>query len=293
MSAGRIDPEAPAAQDSGARMLALMRETMDLPRSLTGEGVRDTLRAIARRVPVEVTEVPSGTRVQDWTVPPEWRVHAAHVTGPDGRRVVDVADGPLHLVGYSTAVRARMSLAELRPHLHSLPEHPEVVPYRTAYWAPEWGFCMRHRDVEALTEGVYEVVVDTAHDPGGSMTMGEIVVSGTTDEEILISTPVCHPGLANDNLSGVALLAELGRLLTAAGPLRRTHRLLFSPGTVGPVAWLTRNADRLPRIHGGLAVMCAGDAGGFTYRTSWSGAAPVDRAARLVLGARDEAARVL
>ncbi len=134
-------------------MLALMRETFDLPRSLTGDGVRATLAAIARHVPVHVTEVPSGTVVGDWTVPPEWRVRAAHVTGPDGRRVVDVAESPLHLVGYSTPVRARMGLPELLAHIHSLPARPDAVPYRTSYWTREWGFCMRHRDVEALREG--------------------------------------------------------------------------------------------------------------------------------------------
>lgn len=281
---GRIDPSAVTADGSGARMLDLMRHTLHLPRSLTGDGVRHTLAAIARDVPVRVTEVPSGTPIADWTVPPEWRVREAHITGPDGVRVVDVAHNPLHLVGYSVPVREVMPLARLREHLHTLPQRPHAVPYRTAYWNPEWGFCMRHDDVRALPDGDYAVVVDTELDPHGSMTLGEIVIPGRTDGEVLISTPVCHPGLANDNLSGVALLAELGRVLTSLGPLRRTHRLLLSPGTVGPIAWLLANRERLPRIHGGLAVMCAGDPGALTYRCTKRGDTPVDRAAALVFG---------
>lgn len=264
-------------------MLALMRETFDLPRSLTGDGVRRTLAAIDRIVPVRVTEVPSGTVVGDWTIPAEWRVREAHVTGPDGRRVVDVADSPLHLVGYSVPFRGRLRRDELLAHLHSLPGRPDAVPYRTSYWVPEWGFCMRHRDVAALPDGDYEVVVDTEHDAAGSMTMGEIVIDGTGAEEVLISTPVCHPGLANDNLSGVALLAELGRVLAGRTAPRRTHRILLSPGTVGPIAWLAANHDRLGRVHAGLAVMCTGDPGPVTYKASRRGDAPVDRAAALVL----------
>lgn len=270
-------------------MLALMRDTFDLPRSLTGDGVRATLAAIARLVPVRVTETPSGTVAGDWTVPPEWRVREAHVTGPDGRRVVDVADSPLHLVGYSTPFRGRLARGELLAHVHSLPGRPGAIPYRTSYWVPEWGFCMRHRDVEALPEGDYQVVVDTEHDPAGSMTTGEIVIDGTGPGEVLVSTPVCHPGLANDNLSGVALLAELGRVLaTRPHPPRRTHRILLSPGTVGPVAWLHANRDRLAGIHAGLAVMCAGDPGAITYKASRRGDAPVDRAAALALRHRPE-----
>jgi len=269
-------------------MLALMRETFDLPRSLTGDGVRRTLAAIDTLVPVQVTEVRSGTVVGDWTVPPEWRVREAHVTGPDGARVVDVADSPLHLVGYSTPVRARMDRDALLAHVHSLPGRPDAVPYRTSYWVPEWGFCMRHRDVEALPAGEYEVVIDAELDPLGSMTMGEIVIQGTGGDEVLVSTPVCHPGLANDNLSGVVLLAELGRILAGRPAPRRTHRILLSPGTIGPIAWLAANAERLPRIHAGLAVMCVGDPGAITYKASRRGDAPVDRAAALALAHRPE-----
>ena len=278
----------PDLAGAGERMLAFMRETFDLPRSLTGDGVRDTLAAIGARVPVRVTEVPSGTVVGDWSVPPEWRVREAHVTGPDGRRVVDVRDSPLHLVGYSIPIRARLRRDELLAHVHSLPARPDAVPYRTSYWVPEWGFCMRHGDVAALPDGEYEVVIDAELDPSGSMTMGEIVIEGTGPEEVLVSTPVCHPGLANDNLSGVALLAELGRVLASRPAPRRTHRILLSPGTVGPIAWLAANAGRLDRIHAGLAVMCAGDPGAITYKASRRGDAAVDRAAALALAHRAE-----
>ncbi|MEZ5081532.1 MAG: DUF4910 domain-containing protein [Thermoleophilia bacterium] len=278
--------------DSGQRMLTLMRETFDLPRSLTGDGVRGTLAAVARSVPVEVTEVPPGTRVFDWTVPPEWRVREAHVTAPDGTRVVDVAASPLHLLGYSVPVRQTLSREALLPHLHGLADRPAATPYRTSYWEPAWGFCLPQRDIDALDDGDYAVLIDTELDPEGSMTVGEIVVPGVTSEEVLISTPVCHPGLANDNLSGVAVLAELGRLLHAAGPLRRTHRILFSPGTIGPLWWLHDNLSRLDRIHAGLAVMCAGDRGPITYRRTRDGNQTVDRAMALVLAHHEAGADI-
>jgi aminopeptidase-like protein len=262
-------------------MMALMERVFAEPRSLTGEGVRRTLAAIGERAPVEVTEVPSGTPLFDWTAPDEWTVRRARVVGPDGEVVVDAADSPLHLVGYSVPVSQRMSRDELLSHLFGLPERPEATPFRTSYWERGWGFCLPQRTIDALGEGEYEVLIDADLAPG-SMTYGEIVVPGTGDETVLISTPVCHPGLANDNLSGVALLAELGAVLASGPPPRRTHRILFAPGTVGPLAWLARNANGAG-VTAGLGVMCVGDAGRFTYKRSRRGDTLTDRAAALAL----------
>jgi aminopeptidase-like protein len=229
-----------------------------------------------------VTEVPSGTPIFDWTVPREWNVAGAWIADASGRRIVDVAESNLHLLGYSRPVRETLSGAELAEHLHSLPEHPDWIPYRTAYWADTWGFCLSERQrAEIRPDERYEVVVDATLEDG-HLTYAEAVLPGESDEEILLTTYVCHPSVANDNVSGIALLAVLGARL-AERPLRRTHRLLFSPGTVGPLAWLSRNLEGLPRIHAGAVVACVGDSGPIRYKRSRRGDAPVDRAAAHVL----------
>ena len=268
--------------EAGHAMHTLMAELMPLPRSLTGDGVRDTLARIGADVEVRVHEVPTGTELFDWTVPEEWNLRTARVIGPDGAVVLDSAASTLHVVGYSDPVDATLTLAELREHVHTLPEHPAWIPYRTSYWERGWGLCMGHDALAALSEGEYRVQIDARLAPG-SLTWGEIVIPGASDEEVLISTPVCHPAMANDNLSGVVLLARLGMELTRARGLRRTHRLLFGPGTLGPLAWLAANRGHLGRVAAGLAVMCVGDRGPFTYKRSRAGDTSIDRAMALVL----------
>jgi aminopeptidase-like protein len=266
--------------EAGARMHALMGELFPLCRSITGDGVRESLRLIGQRVPLELHEVASGTRVLDWTVPDEWNVRDAYI-GRDGRRVVDFASSNLHLVSYSEPVAETMSLEELRPRLHVHPEQPDWIPYRTSYYTRNWGFCLSRRDLEDLEEGEYEVVVDSSLEPG-SLTYGECVVVGERRDEILLTTHVCHPSLANDNLSGMALLAELGSVLAAA-PRRFTYRLLFIPGTIGSITWLARNEAGLDAVVGGLVLACVGDAAPLSYKRSVQGDAPVDRAASYVV----------
>jgi aminopeptidase-like protein len=266
------------AAGAGAAVYELARELFPLPRSLTGDGVRETLRLVGELVPLEVTEVPTGTPIFDWTVPREWNVRDAWIADPTGRRIVDYRASNLHVLGYSRPVRETLTGAELRERLHSLPDEPDRIPYRTAYWADTWGFCVTERQREAIeADGRYEVVVDASLEDG-SLTYGEALFPGETGDEVLLSTYVCHPSVANDNVSGIALLAVLGRHL-AERPLRRTHRLLFSPGTVGPLAWLSRNLERLDRIHAGLVVACVGDSGPLRYKRSRAGESAVDRAA--------------
>jgi aminopeptidase-like protein len=252
-------------------------------RSITGDGVRATLEIVGRGLPLEVHEVPSGTRVLDWEIPPEWNVRGAWIDGPDGERVVDFADSNLHVVGYSVPVRRRMTFEELRPHLHSLPERPEWIPYRTSYYVPTWGFCLPHERLLDLSPGEYGVVIDSTLEPG-SLTYGEIVLPGATDAEVLVSAHVCHPSLANDNLSGVVVAAALAAELLRRD-LRHTYRFLFAPGTIGAIAWLARNVDSLGRLRAGLVLSCLGDGGPFTYKRSRRGSALVDRVAERVLAA--------
>jgi aminopeptidase-like protein len=258
------------------RLYELVTRLYPICRSITGDGVRETLRELATRVPLAVHEVPTGTSVLDWVVPKEWNVREAWIAGPDGVRVVDFEDSNLHLVSYSIPVRARMPLAELLPHLHSLPDTPELIPYRTSYYREDWGFCLADSLLRQLPEGEYEVCIDTTL-ADGSLSYGELIVPGATDDEILVSAHVCHPALANDNLSGVAVAVGLAERLLSA-PRRHTFRFVFAPGTIGAVTWLARNADVLPRIVGGFVLTGIGDQGPLTYKRSRRGAAAIDRA---------------
>ena len=263
-------------------MWALMERLFPICRSLTGEGVRQTLDVIEEHIALERTEIPTGTQIFDWTVPREWKIRGATLDGPEGR-VCDFADSNLHVLGYSAPVDERISLDQLRPHLFSDPERPDAIPYRTSYHNENWGFCLPHAQLERLPEGEYKAVIDSTLEDG-RLTYAECVVPGESSNEVLLSTYVCHPSLANDNLSGIALLTALAERI-AAQPRRLTYRFLFSPATLGPLAWLWKNETRL-RIEHGLVVACVGDPGGLTYKRSRRGVAEVDRAAEHVVRAR-------
>jgi aminopeptidase-like protein len=252
-----------------------------LCRSLTGGGLRETLRRLQRRVPLTLHEVPTGTDVFDWTIPKEWNIRDAYVKNARGERVIDFQASNLHVVSYSMPIHRRMSLAELRPHLYTLPDRPDWIPYRAAFYSETWGFCLSQRRLEALEDGEYEVCIDSTLAPG-SLTYGEYVVPGESTDEVLISVHVCHPALANDNLSGITIAAHLGQFLAPLA-LRYTYRFLFLPGTIGPITWLARNEAAVPRIRHGLVLVCLGDAGRFTYKKSRRGDATIDRAAAHVL----------
>ena len=275
--------------------MAFVEQILPLRRCITGDGLRQTLLAISERVPLRITEVPSGKPVLDWTVPKEWRVREAYIAKADGTRVVDWADSPLHLVQYSVAARDRMPLWALRAHLHTLPDQPDLTPYRTAYYNPTWGFCLPHNELEALAEDIgeaseLEVVIDAEHFDG-SLSYGEVVIHGETDDEILISAHACHPALANDNASSLAVATALTRRLLDGPTLRHTVRVVIAPGTIGAIAWLDRNHATVGKIKHGLVLANLGDAGGFTYKQTRSGtlAAPlaVDRAVPLALDSLD------
>jgi aminopeptidase-like protein len=272
-------------------MLALMEELFPICRSITGDGLRETLRIIGSRIPLEVHEVPSGTSVLDWTIPDEWNIRAAYVTAPDGRKIVDFVDSNLHVVSYSEPVRATLPLAELLPHLHTLPARPDRIPYRTSYYERNWGFCLAHRQLEGLPDGDYEVVLESRLEPG-SLSYGECLVEGETDDEILLTAHVCHPSLANDNLSGISVLTEVGSRLREARR-RFSYRLLFIPGTIGSITWLARNESHLDRVVAGLVLACLGDEAPLTYKRSRRGDALIDRASAHVVSTMDTEGRVL
>jgi aminopeptidase-like protein len=262
-------------------MHALIRDLYPTCRSITGDGFRDSLRRLSEVVPIALTEVPTGTRVLDWTVPREWNIRDAWIADAAGRRVVDFRASNLHVVSYSVPVRARMSLASLRPKLHTLPGQPDLIPYRTAYYAEDWGFCLAQNVLDRLPEGEYEVCIDSTL-ADGNLTYGEYVLPGSTTDEILISVHSCHPSLANDNLSGMAVAALLARALSQE-PRRHTFRFLFIPGTIGSITWLATHEADVEHIRHGLVLSCVGDPGQSTYKRSRRGNALVDRAAGHVL----------
>jgi len=262
---------------AGRSMMDLAAELFPIRRSLTGDGVRDTLDRLGRRIPLQVHELPTGAPILDWTVPREWNPREAWIRDPSGRRVVDFADHNLHLVGYSAPVHRRLPLNELQPHLHSLPKQPDLIPYRTSYYEETWGFCLPHRLLESLSCGEYEVFVDASLEDG-AMTWGECLLPGSSAEEVLISSHVCHPQLANDNLSGIAVAVHLAEVLARVAERRYSYRFLFAPGGIGAIAWLARNRDRLDNFRHGLIAANLGDGGVFHYKRSRRGDREIDRA---------------
>ncbi|MGB3438087.1 MAG: DUF4910 domain-containing protein [Actinophytocola sp.] len=260
----------------GDRMHALVRRLYPLCRSITGDGVRETLAIVGEQLDLTVHEVPTGTQVLDWTVPQEWNIRDAHISR-DGERIVDFQALNLHVVGYSVPVHRTMTLDELRGHLHTLPDQPSLVPYRTSYYAPTWGFCLAQATLDAMPDGDYEVVIDSDL-ADGSLTYAEHVVPGQVDDEVIVSCHVCHPSLANDNMAGVAVAVELAKSLR--NPYY-TYRFIFAPGTIGAITWLARNDAA--RVRHGLVLACAGDRGSLTYKQSRRGDAEIDRVLAHVL----------
>lgn len=250
-------------------------------RSITGDGIRQTLTLIQKRIALQTIEVPTGTAVFDWSVPKEWNIRDAYIKDPDGKRVVDFQKCNLHIMNYSTPLRATMSLSELRTHLFTLADRPDWIPYRTSYYKEDWGFCLSHHQMMELTEGNYEVYIDSSVE-NGSLTYGECYVPGRSTDEILISCHTCHPSLANDNLSGLTVATYLAEFLSGRD-LRYSYRFLFIPGTIGAITWLAQNREVAARIRHGLVLTCIGDAGGLHYKKSRRGNSEIDRAAAQVL----------
>lgn len=261
--------------NTGGDIYAFAAEIYPICRSITGHGVRTTLRAIRSQIDLEVHEVPTGTEVFDWVVPREWNIREAYIRDQRGRKIVELAGSNLHVMSYSVPVHRCVSLAELKRHVYTLPDQPDLIPYRTSYYAENWAFCMSHRLLESLEEEQYEVLID-ADFSDGALSYGEYLHRGESDDEFLLSAHICHPSLANDNCSGVALLTHLAKQM-AELKTRYSYRFLFAPGTIGAITWLARNEDRVGRIKHGLVVSMVGDGGGPTYKKSRRGDAKIDR----------------
>src|SRR5580704_106225 len=265
----------------GVELHRLIADLYPICRSITGEGLRETLRALERLVPLTLREVPTGTQVFDWTVPKEWNIRDAYVKNSRCERVIDFQSSNLHVVNYSVPVRQKMRLAELKTHLFTLPDRPDWIPYRTSYYKEDWGFCLSQRQLELLLEDEYEVVIDSTLQ-AGRLSYGECFLQGELPDEIIVSTHCCHPSMCNDNLSGIAVAAFLAKHLSLR-PRRYSYRFLFIPGTIGAITWLALNEDKISRIQLGLVLTGLGDNGKLHYKKSRRGDAEIDRAAAHVL----------
>lgn len=266
---------------TGRELHQFAAELYPICRSITGNGIRQTLRMIQQRIPLQIFEVPSGTAVFDWTVPKEWNINDAYIKDSSGRRVVDFQKCNLHVLNYSVPIHTKLPLSKIRPHLFTLPEHPDWIPYRTSYYKEDWGFCLSHTQAMALPDGEYEVCIDSSL-ADGHLSYGELFLPGQTKEEVLISCHACHPSLANDNLSGLAVATHLAQLMVG-NPHRYSYRFLFIPGTIGAITWLSRNRETAGRIRHGLVLTCIGDKGNFHYKRSRLENAEVDRVVAHVL----------
>jgi aminopeptidase-like protein len=276
---------------TGAELHSFAAELYPICRSITGDGIRRTLALIQNRIPLQFSEVPTGTQVFDWTVPKEWNIRDAYIKDSSGTKVIDFHQCNLHVLNYSTPVHVTMPLKELKAHLFTLPEHPDWIPYRTSYYKPDWGFCLSHTQFSALKDGDYEVCIDSSLEDG-HLTYGECYLPGASTDEVLISCHACHPSLANDNLSGLTVATGLAELLSKRD-LRYSYRFLFIPGTIGAITWLARNRESVGRIHHGLVLTGIGDAGGFHYKKSRQGNAEIDQAVAQVLRHCGEACEIL
>jgi len=265
----------------GREIYDLIEELFPTCRSITGNGFRETMKVLKQHVPLEIHEIPSGTKVFDWVVPKEWNIKDAYVKNPKGERIIDFRKSNLHVVSYSIPVNETISLQELKDHLFTLTEKPDWIPYKTSYYKEEWGFCLSYNQFLELKEDLYEVFIDSTL-KNGHLTYGELYLAGAQKEEILISCHACHPSMCNDNLSGVALATFLAKHINSISH-KYSYRFLFIPGTIGAIVWLCLNETSVKKIKCGLVVTGVGDSGNITYKRSRQGNAEIDRVVEHIL----------
>ena len=265
----------------GKNMHELMIELFPICRSITGNGVRQSLQILQNHISLNISEIPSGTKVFDWTIPREWNINDAYIKNSKGEKIIDFKKSNLHVLNYSTPIRIKLSLEELLPHLHSLPDQPNVIPYRTSYYKENWGFCITHNQLINLQDDEYEVVIDSTLE-NGSLTYAEFFIQGESNDEVLFSCYTCHPSMCNDNLSGVVLFTFLAKHLKNLS-LKYSYRFLFIPETIGAITWLSQNESNVKKIKHGLVAYCVGDPGNSSYKKSRQGNAEIDQIVMEVL----------
>jgi len=263
----------------GKRMIKLAEELWPLNRSLSGEGTRESLRILKRELSnLEISKFQSGSQVFDWVVPPEWNCYEAYILSPDGRKICDFSNNNLHLVGYSEPIEASVTLAELQEHLFSLPDQPNAIPYVTSYYKRNWGFCLAEQDRRLLVEGEYKVIIRSEFSNSG-LDYGELVIPGISDREVFFSTYLCHPSMANNELSGPILAVQLAKHLQKMDNFY-TYRFIFIPETIGSIAYMASNLLNMKKnMLAGFVLTCLGDERAYSYIPSRKGGTIADVAA--------------
>ena len=275
----------------GGKIFELIKILYPICRSITGDGVRKTLNFLQKEIPLDINEIATKTKCFDWKIPKEWNITDAYIKDSNGNKIVDFKNSNLHVVSYSIPINKKMSLTELKSHIHTLPDMPDAIPYLTSYYNEDWGFCMRHNEFETLQEGEYEVCINSSL-KNGSLTYGEYLIPGKIKDEILLSCYICHPSLCNDNLSGVGLLTILAKILTKISTYY-SYRFLFIPETIGAIAWLSKNEKNVHNIKHGLVVTCCGDRGTSTYKKTRDGDNIIDKIVEKVLKKSGEPYEIL
>lgn len=276
-----IDKIISDSKNIGKYMLEFIKKLFPICRSITGNGVRETMDIIKEHIPLEVHEVKSGTKVFDWTVPREWNIKDAYIKDSSGKKIIDFKENNLHIMSYSIPVNKKMSLEELKPYIHTLPDFRDRIPYLTSYYNENWGFCMTQNQFEAMKDDEYEVVIDSSLEDG-SLTYGEYYIKGEVEDEIIFSAYTCHPSMCNDNLSGIAITVFLAEALSKI-KTKYSYRFIFAPETIGTITWLSLNENKIKNIKMGLVATCTGDSGIKTYKRSKQGDSITDKIVENVL----------
>jgi len=270
--------------DNGADMHQWATELFPVCRSITGNGLRESLRYIASLIPgFEIQEIPSGSSVFDWVIPDEWNITDAYIEDSSGTRVIDFKNNSLHVVNYSTAVDTTLTRTELEPFLHTHPYSESAIPYVTSYYSPRWGFCLSQDQKKFLGDGPFHVVINSSHSKG-SLSYGDVVIKGESEEEILISTYLCHPSMANNELSGPVVSAALARSVLQMERRHYTYRFVFIPETIGSIAYLSKHLQHLKRtVRAGWVLTCIGDERAYSFLPSRNGNTLADRVSKQMI----------
>jgi len=276
---------------SGDELYQLIKRLFPICRSITGNGVRESLAIMQEYVPLQINEVASGTNVFDWTVPKEWNIRDAYIKKINGEKLIDFNESNLHVLNYSVPVNGKYSMKDLATHLFSIPDQPEWIPYRTSYYEEKWGFCLTHSLLQSMQDEEYDVCIDSTLEPG-SLTYGEYYLPGQTEEECLFTCHICHPSLCNDNLSGISVALFLAKILSERKN-RLSYRFLFIPGTIGAITWLSLNENKWSNIKAGLVASLLGDPASFTYKKTRDGNELIDKTVIHFLKCSGSAYRVI
>jgi len=272
----------------GVSAYELLKKLFPITRSLTGNGVRETLRIIQKSIPISINEIKSGYKAFDWVVPDEWNIKDAFVMNPKGEKIIDFNKNNLHVLYYSTPFNGSLDLSDFKKKIYTIPEKPDLIPFVASYYHKNWGICMSHNQMQSLEEGQYQITIDSDLSPG-VLNYGEVILKGKSKKEIFLSTYICHPSLANDNLSGVVVLTKLVEYLLSLKKRYYTYRIIFIPETIGALVYMSKNLPKMKKnIIAGYTITCVGDEGNLSYLKSKNENQYVDKISMNILNFLDK-----